>query len=166
LRQQRGVRKLEQKQASRENKETTIFEQGGAADPLRVGSVMIVGATRPGEVNVARAYSHQRENQWHPQRSQYQKNIPGGQEITDHTHDRGRRKATDGGEALIAAEPLGERVVPHESQTDSGDTWTQDASGRALYDSGSDNRWEVGPQPENQQRQSDSGGSRTDERAP
>ena len=69
----------------------------------------------------------------------------GGQDVAHDTHDPGRRKTADRGEALIATEPLSERLVPNQAQTNSGYPRPEDASGRALYDRRSEDGWKIRP---------------------
>ena len=66
-------------------------------------------------------------------------------QAADNTHDSGRRKATNGGEALIATEPLRERLPPNQTQADSGEPRAEDASGRTSYESASENGSRVRP---------------------
>ena len=97
---------------------------------------MIGSAAGSGEVNVACTYPRQGEQQWHEQRSRYEKDILGGQKIADHAHESRGGKATDRGEPLIAPKPFGKRIVPNQPEADSGDAWAKNTSSRALYDDG------------------------------
>ena len=67
---------------------------------------------------------------------------------------------------MVAAEPLSERVVPNEPQTDGGHGRAKDASGRSLYDHRNRDRDEVGPQRNDHQRESNRSRSRSDQRSP
>ena len=94
---------------------------------MQVGST-----TRPCEVNVRCAYPGQCKERRQPQGGGHEKDVLGGQEVPDDAHHRSRRKATDRGQALIAAESASERVVPNEPKADRGDPRRYDASGHAL----------------------------------
>jgi hypothetical protein len=112
---------------------------------------MIIGsATGLGEVNVGSAYPGERQEHWESQCGCHKKDVTERREIADNAHEASRREAADRGEALIAAEPLSERLVPNESQTDGGDCRANDASSRALNDSRSEDGREVRPQSEDQ----------------
>jgi hypothetical protein len=63
-------------------------------------------------------------------------------------------------QTLIPTQPLSERVVSNQPQTDSSDAWTKDAAGSALYDGGSRDGWEIRPQSKN--RECQRGGSNRD----
>jgi hypothetical protein len=83
---------------------------------------MIRGATGPAEVNIVRTYPDERPKHRETQCSSHEKDISRGQDVPDSTHDPSRGKAADRGEALIAAEPLSERLVPDQPQADRGDS--------------------------------------------
>jgi len=104
---------LEQKKADGEGEKATIFEEIGAAGPLGVCTVVIGSTTGPAEVNVGRAYPDERPKHWKPQCGGHEKDIWGGQDVADDTHDPSRPKAANRGETLIATEPFSERVVPN-----------------------------------------------------
>ena len=93
---------------------------------------MIGAAAGSSEVNVARTYPCQGEQQRCHQRSSCEKDILGGQKIANHAHESRSNEAADRGEALIAPKPFGKRIVPNEPEADGGDTWAENTSSRAL----------------------------------
>ncbi len=93
---------MEQKEANGKGKKAMIFEESGAADSLRVCRMVIGSTTGPAEVNVGSAYPGERQKHREPKCGGHEKDMSGGQEGGDSTHDPGRRKGTDRGEALIA----------------------------------------------------------------
>ena len=113
-----------------------VLEQGGAVDPRRVGGVMVGRAAGSGEVNVGGADPREREQQRREQRSGDEKNVLSGEEVADNAEDGCSREAADRGEARIAPEPFGERVVADEPKADGGDARTEQAPGRALHEDG------------------------------
>ena len=125
---------------------------------------MVIGGTAgPAEVNIVGAYRDERQEHRQNERGRREKDISGGKEIADHTHDAGRGKAADRGEALIATEPFAERVVSDQSQTDGDDPEPENSSRRSLQDTRSEDGWEVRPQSKDQTRQSDGDASHSHE---
>jgi hypothetical protein len=141
---------LEQKEANGKGYEATILEENSAADSLRSCRMAIGRATGAPEVDVARADPDKRQDRGNAQCGGHEKDLSRGQQIADGTHDPRRRETADRGEALIAPEPFRERLVSDQPQTDGGDAGPEEASSHALDDRRRENRWKVGPQPEDQ----------------
>jgi hypothetical protein len=112
---------------------------------------MIIGsATGSREVNVGIAYPGECQEHWDSQCGSHKKDFAQGREVADNAHEASRCEAADRGKTLIAAEPLSERIVSDEPQTDGGDCRAKDASGHALDDSCSEDGREVRPESEDQ----------------
>jgi len=133
-----SIGQLKQKKADGEDEKATVFEEKDAANPPRICSVLVGSATCSAEINVSRANPEERQKHRDSQGGGEKEVIWGGREVADNTENRSGREATDRGEALIAAEPLGERIMPNEPETDCGDPWPNDASAYAQYDRGNE----------------------------
>src|SRR5215467_6963418 len=90
LREDRGVRELEEKKASHKGKKPNVFEKSPTANPVRLGVVTIWSATRSAEVDIGAAYAKERPYQWDGQRGSEEKYVARGLQIPNGTHDRSR----------------------------------------------------------------------------
>jgi hypothetical protein len=79
--------------------------------PLKMCTTVIGSTTGPSEVNVVSPYPDKRQNHRDSEGGGHEKDICRGREVADNTYDSGCRQATDRGEALIATEPFGERLL-------------------------------------------------------
>jgi hypothetical protein len=61
LREDRGVRELEEKEASHKGKKADILEESPTADPIGLGRMMIGSATGSAKVNIGAAYPKERQ---------------------------------------------------------------------------------------------------------
>ena len=124
----------------------------------------IASTARPAKVNLAGPDPDECQEHGEFEYGGRDKDVSGGEQVADKTHDPGCSKAADRCKALIAIEPFSERIVPDQPQADGSDPRPENTSGRALEDASGEDRWKVRPQREDQCRQSYRGSPDADQR--